>query len=91
MNAEIMWAAVCEAPLWVWSGVAAFCAWVAMIGLWLQENRRAVRWENAAHAAQAEARGWRALAGYDEAQPFGKRTVVAPRFHAPRAGSSVGG
>ena len=37
---------------------------------------------SAARVAQAEARGWRALAGPD----LGKRTVVAPRFHAPRAG-----
>lgn len=77
-----------NAPLWVWLALLAVCAscgWVIAAVEWRRAGRRAAWWEQAARAAQAEARGWRALAGPD-APVLGKRTVVAPQYHAPRAG-----
>lgn len=76
-----------SAPMWVW---VAWATAVASVGLLvaavLRASARAERWRDAARKARSQARLWQIVAeGRARSVLDGKRTVVAPQYHAPRS------
>ena len=73
-------------PLWVWLSVAAVLGETGILHAWLTEYRRARAAERALAKANGRARLWRALAENTDGAFVGKRTQLAPQYHAPRVG-----
>lgn len=73
-------------PTWVWLAVVAVLAEVGILCAWLAEYRRARTAERALRKVEGRARLWRALAENADGAFIGKRTQIAPQYHAPREG-----
>jgi cbb3-type cytochrome oxidase subunit 3 len=62
--------------------VVALC-FVGLVVVCYCAERRAQRWEAAARCAHEDARIWQRIAERDVPGVPGKKTVVAPQYHAP--------
>lgn len=78
---ETVGAALAAAPSWLWS--VAICMGAACA--WFGEYRRSRHWEAVAKRARTDALVWEAVAEGRARNAFGKRTLVAPQYHAPIA------
>lgn len=76
-------------PVWVWSAVVAVIAQVCILAFAYRAHARAERWKAAAREAANKARLWQVVAEGRARNVHSKRTVVAPQYHAPRAGQST--
>jgi hypothetical protein len=76
---------VAEVPGWVWCVAVAVAAHVASWVLALRSYRSAEHWRGVAKKARTDALVWEAVAAGRARNAFGKKTIVAPQYHAPRA------
>lgn len=80
---------VLSVPLWVWVAVMFAALEAATLILWSDDRKRMADARSEVRRAQANARLWRLLAEGRGSGAFnGKRTRVAPAYHAPRASDS---
>lgn len=78
---DLVGTALSAVPTWAWVAVALACGALAC----LAERQRTKHWQSVARKARTDALVWEAVASGRARNAFGKKTVVAPQYHAPRA------
>lgn len=78
---DLVGAALFAVPAWAWVALVLVCG--ALV--WFAERQRTKHWQSVARKARTDALVWEAVASGRARNAFGKKTVVAPQYHAPRA------